>query len=101
MKLAIHQPYLFPYVGYFQLIQAVDTFVFYDDVAFIKRGWINRNRILVDNSAALFSVPLRGPTSSKAINQTQVNPEHFPLWRRKFLRTLGHRCAGTLWVRFR
>lgn len=42
MKLAIMQPYFFPYLGYFQLIHAVDTFVFHDDVAFRKQGWINR-----------------------------------------------------------
>jgi WbqC-like protein family len=45
-KVAIMQPYLFPYVGYFQLISAVDTFVVYDDVQWMKGGWINRNRIL-------------------------------------------------------
>lgn len=46
MKLGIMQPYLFPYLGYFQLINAVDTFVVYDDVQYIKHGWINRNNIL-------------------------------------------------------
>ena len=45
MKVAIMQPYLFPYIGYFQLIAAVDKFVVYDDVNFIKGGWINRNNI--------------------------------------------------------
>ena len=44
-KIAIMQPYLFPYVGYFQLVKSVDTFVFYDDVAYVKGGWINRNYI--------------------------------------------------------
>ncbi|MDZ7898224.1 MAG: WbqC family protein [Arcicella sp.] len=47
MKLAIMQPYIFPYIGYFQLIKAVDKFVLYDDVNFINKGWINRNRIFV------------------------------------------------------
>ena len=42
MKLAIMQPYFFPYLGYFQLLRAVDKFVIYDDVNFIKRGWIHR-----------------------------------------------------------
>ena len=46
MKLAIMQPYFFPYIGYWQLINAVDTFVIYDDVTWIKSGWINRNYIL-------------------------------------------------------
>lgn len=48
MKVAIMQPYFFPYIGYYQLIHAVDTFVIYDDVHFIKKGWIHRNYILVD-----------------------------------------------------
>jgi hypothetical protein len=50
VKLAIMQPYLFPYLGYFQLVAAVDKFVFYDDVNYIKNGWINRNRLLLGNT---------------------------------------------------
>ena len=49
MKVAMMQPYLFPYLGYFQLVNAVDVFVFADDVNFIKGGFINRNRILLKN----------------------------------------------------
>ena len=49
MKLAIMQPYFFPYIGYFQLINAVDVFVLYDNIQFTKKGWINRNRIMVNN----------------------------------------------------
>ncbi|MDR2969047.1 MAG: WbqC family protein, partial [Tannerellaceae bacterium] len=45
MKLAIFQPYFFPYTGYFQLIRSVDRFILYDHVNYIKRGWITRNRI--------------------------------------------------------
>jgi hypothetical protein len=44
-SIAVMQPYLFPYLGYFQLMQAVDEFVFFDDANYIKRGWVNRNRI--------------------------------------------------------
>jgi hypothetical protein len=58
MRLAIMQPYFFPYVGYFQLAQAVDRFVFYDDVQFIKNGWINRNRILTDSGVAYLTIPI-------------------------------------------
>ena len=58
MKLAIMQPYFMPYIGYFQLINSVDKFIFYDDVTFIKQGWINRNQILINNQASLFSIPL-------------------------------------------
>ena len=58
MKLAIMQPYLFPYIGYFQLLDAADRFVVYDDVQFIKGGWINRNRLLVNGQPWLFTVPV-------------------------------------------
>ncbi|EES4554759.1 WbqC family protein, partial [Escherichia coli] len=51
MKLAIMQPYLFPYLGYYQLMSSVDKFIIYDDVSYIKNGWINRNRILVNGNA--------------------------------------------------
>ena len=67
-KLAIMQPYFFPYVGYFQLIRAVDKFVFYDDVNFIKNGWINRNRILLNSRAVYITVQLRDASSFKQIN---------------------------------
>jgi len=45
MRLAIMQPYFFPYIGYFQLISAADAFILFDDVQYIRHGWINRNRI--------------------------------------------------------
>ena len=58
MKTAIMQPYIFPYIGYYQLIDAVDQFIIFDDVNFIKRGWINRNNILLNKNKHLFSIPL-------------------------------------------
>ena len=51
MKLAIMQPYFFPYLGYFDLIHNVDLFVVYDTVQYIKHGWIHRNRILHPNKS--------------------------------------------------
>ena len=59
MKVAIMQPYFFPYIGYFQLINAVDVFVIYDSIEFSKKGWINRNRILVNNKDYVFTLPLK------------------------------------------
>ncbi|WP_300455308.1 WbqC family protein [Accumulibacter sp.] len=59
MRLAIMQPYFFPYIGYFQLIRAVDLFVIYDNVQYTKKGWINRNRILEQGREALISLPLK------------------------------------------
>jgi hypothetical protein len=46
MKLGIMQPYFFPYIGYFQLMAAVDRWISFDDIQFIDKGWVNRNRIL-------------------------------------------------------
>ena len=59
MKIAIMQPYFFPYIGYFQLISAVDEFVIYDNIEFTKKGWINRNRILVNGQDAYITLPLK------------------------------------------
>jgi hypothetical protein len=66
------QPYVFPYIGYFQLIHNVDVFVVYDDVNFRKRSWINRNRILLNNNAHLFTLNLCEASSSKQINEILV-----------------------------
>lgn len=72
-KIAIMQPYFFPYIGYFQLINAVDCFVFYDDVNFIKGGWISRNRILMAKEPSYFSVPLIAASSFKKINEIEID----------------------------
>lgn len=72
MIVGIMQPYLFPYIGYFQLMKAVDTFVIYDDVNFIKQGWINRNRILINGSDFMFNIMLKGSSSFKKINEIDV-----------------------------
>src|SRR5690554_5438915 len=89
MRIAVMQPYLFPYIGYFQLIQAVDKFVFYDDVNFIKKGWINRNRILINNKDLSFSVPLNKVSQNKTINETFLNLDTFEEWKEKFIKTIG------------
>ena len=52
------QPYFFPYIGYFQLMDAVDLFVFYDDAQYMKGGWLNRNRILRDGAPAWWTYPI-------------------------------------------
>jgi hypothetical protein len=72
MRLAIMQPYFLPYIGYFQLIKAVDKYVIYDDVNFIKGGWINRNKILLNGSAFMINVPMLGASPNKKINEIQV-----------------------------
>lgn len=73
MKIAIMQPYFTPHLGYFQLIKEVDTFIFYDDVNFIKGGWINRNYITINKNLTRFTVPLKKASSFKKINEVEVN----------------------------
>ncbi|HUE91246.1 WbqC family protein [Pseudomonas sp.] len=69
MTLAVMQPYFFPYLGYFQLARSVEHFVFLDDVAFIKRGFIQRNRILLNGVPFQFSVAVRQASQNRAINE--------------------------------
>ena len=87
------QPYLFPYLGYFQLISAVDKFVIYDDVAFMKQSWVNRNQVLLHGQPHRFSVPLREASSNRAIRDTDVSLQEYPRWRDKFLKTLAQAYA--------
>src|SRR5438128_3096000 len=86
MKLAIMQPYFFPYLGYFQLIHASDKFVFYDDVNFIRNGWINRNRLLLGAEPHYFTVPLAGASSFASIRETHFDAAN-TRWKRKMLAT--------------
>ncbi|MBI1283649.1 MAG: hypothetical protein GC183_04845 [Thiobacillus sp.] len=72
MKLAIMQPYLFPYLSYFQLIHAVDAFVVYDDVNYIKGGWINRNFILGQGQQQRITLSLSHASPNSKINQVSV-----------------------------
>jgi WbqC-like protein family len=58
MIIGIMQPYFFPYIGYFQLIAQCDVFVLHDDVQYIKGGWINRNRILMNHRAIWITFPV-------------------------------------------
>ena len=86
MTIAIMQPYIFPYIGYFQLINAVDKFIIYDDVNFINKGWINRNNILVGGNAHLFTIPLKDASQNKLINEVELSPND--PWQKKFLKTV-------------
>lgn len=75
MKVAIMQPYLFPYIGYFQLIAAVDQFVVYDTVKYTKKGWINRNRFLRDGEAITFTLPIEKESDTLDIVDRHVSAE--------------------------
>lgn len=86
--LAVMQPYVFPYVGYFNLIEASDCMVFYDDVHYIKRGWINRNRILLNKAEYLFTVPVEGASQNRLILDTR------PLVTSQFVQKFMARIEG-------
>ena len=88
MKLAIMQPYFMPYIGYFQLIKAVDKFIFYDDVTFIKQGWINRNQILINNQAKMFSIPLSNASSHVLIKDVLISESAYQKWKKSFLNSI-------------
>ena len=86
MKVAIMQPYFFPYIGYWQLINAVDKFVIYDDVNYIKGGWINRNRIIINGRVQFLSMRLKGASPNKLINEVCVSYDN--LWLDKTIKTI-------------
>lgn len=88
MKLGIMQPYFFPYIGYWQLINAVDKYVIYDDVNFIKGGWINRNKILVNGNAKIINLKMNGSSSNKLINEVKVANDK--IYNKKLLKTIGY-----------
>jgi hypothetical protein len=72
MRLAIMQPYFFPYIGYFQLIAAVDLFIVYDNIKYTKKGWINRNRMLQNGKDAMFSLPLKSDSDYLSVREREL-----------------------------
>lgn len=86
MKLGLMQPYFFPYLPYWKLISAVDTYVIYDDVNFIKNGFINRNYILLNNCPHVFTIPLSQASPNKIIKDIELSKE--PNKIKKLLKTI-------------
>ena len=82
------QPYLLPYLGYYQLVNAVDVFVFYDDVNFITKGYINRNAILAHGNILTFTVPLSKASQNVLIKDVAVHQKEYAKWWAKFKKTL-------------
>jgi hypothetical protein len=75
MKLGIMQPYFLPYIGYYQLLAAVDKFVVYDNIKYTKKGWINRNRMLLNGEDAMFSLPLKKDSDSLDVAQRVLSAD--------------------------
>jgi hypothetical protein len=90
-SVAIMQPYFFPYLGYFQLAAAASVFVFLNDAAFIKGGWINRNRYLHQGSARFFTVPLQHASPNRRIDEIGI--AEVRNWQRTLLRALEQSYA--------
>ncbi|MFC5453923.1 WbqC family protein [Prosthecobacter fluviatilis] len=87
MRLAIMQPYFLPYIGYFQLMKAADRFVFLDDVNYINRGWINRNRLRTPQGPAWFTLPLIGASQNRLICEIDIKTDDG--WKRSLERTIS------------
>lgn len=83
MKLGIMQPYFMPYIGYWQLMAAVDTYVVYDDVNYIKGGWVTRNNILLNGQKHMFTITLNGASPNKLFNEITIKDDF-----KKFARLL-------------
>jgi len=75
MKLGIMQPYFLPYIGYFQLLASVDQFIVYDNIKYTKKGWINRNRMLLNGTDAIFSLPLKKGSDSLDVVERELAAE--------------------------
>lgn len=89
MKIAIMQPYFFPYIGYWQLIHAVDCFVSFDEAQYMKGGWVNRNRILNPNGGWQYiTVPVSKHRLTESIKNVQAHPNE--QWRKRILGQLAH-----------
>jgi len=73
MRIAVMQPYLFPYLGYFQLIRSCDEFVLYDDVQYKKHSWVNRNCLLLAGKRHRFTVPVLGASLTKTFNDVRFD----------------------------
>ncbi len=86
-RIAVMQPYFLPYIGYYQLIASVDKFVILDDVNYINRGWINRNRIAKDNGSQWITLPLSGASQNRLIRDIDILPDDG--WKSRLIRIVG------------
>ena len=89
MRLAAMQPYFFPYLGYFQLIAAADRFLLYDNLNYMRQGWVHRNRIRLKGGGEFYcAAPLLGASSNVRIRDVRVDPAG--RWPGRFLDLLEH-----------
>lgn len=86
MIMGLNQPYFMPYIGHWQLINAVDVFVIGDDYNFINRGWIHRNRILQNGQAKYFNIEVAHASQNKKINELYLSDVYDPAKKLQTLR---------------
>lgn len=86
-RIAVLQPSYLPWIGYFEQIDYVNHFVFYDDVQYTTRDWRNRNKIIASKSTMWLSVPVRGGQNQKLCDVVIDNTQR---WRQKHLSALKH-----------
>jgi len=90
MRLAIMQPYFFPYIGYYQLIKAVDKFVIYDNVEYTKKGWINRNRLFFNGKIEYITLNLKRSSDFSLISEKEISYLFFDKERLKMLKKIKY-----------
>lgn len=88
MKLGIMQPYFLPYIGYWQLLNAVDKFVIYDNIQFTKKSWIRRNRILQNGKDSFITIPLNSGSDYLDITERFISDQYFDKDADKLLRKI-------------
>ncbi|MFN6038678.1 MAG: WbqC family protein [Bacteroidota bacterium] len=97
-RVAIMQPYFLPYLGYFQLINAVDEFVVYDKIKYTKKGWINRNRINVNGEPHYITISLKSASDFLNINERELS-DQWEKDRLKILNTIAGVYSGALYFK--
>ncbi|WP_203141789.1 WbqC family protein [Marinobacter mangrovi] len=95
MRLAIMQPYFFPYIGYFRLLKEADVFLLFDNVQFPRRGWVHRNRGLINGDWVWVTLPLQKAAQSTEIRELRFREAGLPEWIDSQKRRLEHAWNGT------
>ncbi|MCW7551389.1 WbqC family protein [Endozoicomonas gorgoniicola] len=88
MRLGLMQPYFLPYIGYWQLINLVDHFIIYDDVQYIKQGWVNRNRYLNNRKPTFFTIPVSKGSMKDHMLDKKIQPQWHKKEADKFIKSL-------------
>ena len=75
-RIAVMQPYFLPYLGYFQMVNAVDQFVIYDDIQYTKQSWFNRNKFLLNGKPHYFTIPVKKDSDFLNVDEREVSPDY-------------------------